>query len=106
MPGAGVHRFYFEGKTPIAFWVAADLLFANTIFLLALTFGAKYFLPVASGNTLACEELTQNGVHYHAPSAICWYATHSILIQFILLGLVALVLAIYWKRVRYYGPKS
>lgn len=43
MPGAGVHRFYFEGKVPIAFWVAAVLLFANTTFLLALTFGAKYF---------------------------------------------------------------
>jgi hypothetical protein len=45
MPGGG-HRFEFVGKEPLAFCVAASLLFVNTALMLTLDFGGKYFFRV------------------------------------------------------------
>jgi hypothetical protein len=44
MPG-GRHRFEFVGKEPLVFWIATALLFANTVLILTLDFGGKYFFP-------------------------------------------------------------
>ena len=100
MPG-GRHRFEFVGKEPLVFWVVATLLFANTFLMLLLEFGAKYFLPQASLSQQPCAALAERGVQYHAPEIVCWYASHSIAIQFVLLPLVAAIFAIFRKRVRY-----
>lgn len=104
MPGGG-HRFVIEGKQPIALLVAVSLLFANTFLFLILPFGAKYFLPKASLNSPPCEALVENGVQYHAPGILCWYAGHSIAIQFVILALLAAIFAAFRKRVRYIPPK-
>jgi hypothetical protein len=101
MPGLGRHRFEFVGKEPLVLWVVASLLFANTFLLLLLDFGAKHFLPRASAALPACEALKENGVQYRAPEIVCWYASRSIGIQFVLLTVVAAIFIIFRKRVRY-----
>jgi hypothetical protein len=97
----GRHQFEFVGKEPIVFLVVAMLLFVNTFLLLSLDFGGKYFLPKASANLRPCEALTWNRTQYHAPEIVCWYASRSIAIQFILLALLFAILIIFRKRVRY-----
>ena len=86
MPG-GQHRFEFEGEEPLAFLIAVWLLFANTVLMFLLEFGRKYVLP------------------QRAPEIVYWYADHSIAIQFILLALLAAILIIFRKRVRYVRRK-
>jgi hypothetical protein len=105
MPGSGGHRFYFVGKKPLVMRVVATLLFLNTFLFLLLEFGAKYFLPKTSLNSPVCEALAWEGVQYHAPEVVCWYASRSIAIQFILLALVAAIFIIYRKQVEYIPPK-
>jgi hypothetical protein len=100
MPG-GRHSFEFVGKAPWALSVVVTLLFVNTFLSLSLDFGGQYFLPRATLNSRPCEALAQRGIQYHAPETVCWYASHAIAIQFILLGLVAVILIIFRKRVRY-----
>jgi hypothetical protein len=100
MPG-GRHKFEFVGKDPLVFRVIVTLLFINTLFLLSFGFGAKYFLPKASATLQPCEALAWHGVQYHAPEIVCWYASHSIAIQFILLAMMAAVFIWFRKRVRY-----
>jgi hypothetical protein len=106
VPGAGAHRFYFEGKDPLVVRVLTILLFANTFFGLGLVFAAKYFLPKASVNLPPCEALTKAGVQYHAPALVCWFAERFIPIQFILLALLAATFAIFRERVRCIPPRS
>lgn len=103
MPGTGRHHFEFVGKEPLAFLVVAALLAVNTFLLLLVDFGARHFLPKASLNLPPCEALARRGAQYHAPEIVCWYAGHSIAIQFILLALIAVVLVIYRKHIRYIG---
>jgi hypothetical protein len=100
MPG-GRHKFEFVGKDPLVFRVIVTLLFINTLFFLSLGFGAKYFLPKASATLVSCEALAWHGVQYHAPEIVCWYASHSIAIQFILLAMMAAGFIWFRKRVRY-----
>ncbi len=104
MPG-GRHQFEFVGKEPLVFWVVATLLFVNTFLLLLLDFGARHFLPKASVNLLPCEALAWDRVQYHAPEIVCWYASRSIAIQFILLAMVTAVFIVFRKRVRYIRRK-
>jgi hypothetical protein len=78
MPGAG-HRFYFVGKVPLPFSVLACLLFVNTFLML--------FLPKATVGILR------------------WYGDNSVAIQFVLLALLAAVMVISRKRVRWSGQK-
>jgi len=99
----GRHRFEFVGKEPLVAWVVASLLLANTFLLLFLEFGAKYFLSKASLSLQPCEALVERGIQYHAPEVVCWYARHSIAIQFVLLALLAAIFMIFHKRVRYIG---
>jgi hypothetical protein len=101
MPGLGRHRFEFVDKEPLMLWVVASLLLANTFLLLLVDFAAKYFLPRASAALPSCEALKGKGVQYHAPGILCWYAGHSISIQFILLAVVAAIFIIFRKRVRH-----
>jgi hypothetical protein len=75
------------GKEPLVFWVVASLLFANTVLMLLLEFGGKYFLPK------------------HAPEIVYWYAGRSIQIQFVLVALLAAIFIVFRKRVRYFRPK-
>ena len=82
MPG-GLHKFEFVGREPLALWVTASLLFANTGLMLSLDFGSKYFHPK------------------HAPNLVSWYLGHSIVIQIILLALLSAVFIIFRKRVRH-----
>jgi hypothetical protein len=86
MPG-GRHRFEFVGKEPLAFWVAASMLFANTILMLTLDFGGKYFFPK------------------HPPEIVSWYSDRSIVMQFILLAVLAAIFVIFRKHVRYIRQK-
>jgi hypothetical protein len=104
MPGAGGHRFQFVDKPPFAFGVVLTLLFANTFLMLLVGNGAKYFLPKASPNLPPCEALAERGVQYHAPEIVCWYASRSIAIQFILLALLAAIFMIFRKRVHFIPP--
>jgi hypothetical protein len=83
MPGGGRHRFEFVGKEPPAFLVVATLLFVNTFLLLLLEFAGKYFLPK------------------NVPAPLQWYQDNSIAIQFVLLALLAIILIVFRKRVRY-----
>jgi len=101
----GRHQFEFVGKEPILFRVVIALLFVNTFLFLSLDFGGKYFLPKASVNLRPCEALTWNRVQYHALEIVCWYASRSIAIQFILLGMVATLFIIFRKWVRYIPRK-
>jgi hypothetical protein len=101
----GRHRFEFVGKEPLVLWVVTALLFVNTFVFLSLDFGAAYFLPKASVNLRPCEALARNRVQYHAPEIVCWYASRSIAIQFILLAMLATVLIIFRERVRYIRRK-
>jgi hypothetical protein len=105
MPGAGGHRFEFVGKEPFVFWVVTALLFVNTLLFLVLEFVAKYLLPKASLTLPPCEALAERGVQYHAPVIVCWYASRSIAIQFILLAMLVAIFIIFRKRVRYIPPK-
>jgi hypothetical protein len=104
MPGGG-HRFEFVGKEPPVFLAAIGLLFVNTFVLLLLAFGAKYVLPKASLNSPPCEALAANGVQYHAPGIVCWYAGHSIAIQFVILAVLAAIFVVFRKRVHYIPPR-
>jgi hypothetical protein len=106
VPGAGAHRFYFEGEDPLVFRVLTILLFANTFLGLGLEFAAQYFLPKASVNLPPCEPLTTAGVQYHAPALVCWFVGRFIPIQFILLALMGATLVIFRKRVSYIPPRS
>ena len=81
------HKFEFEGKEPVAFWIVISLLFGNTILMLLLNFTSKSFLP-------------QN-----APEVVRWYESNSIAIQFVLLALLAAIFLVYRKRVRYTRQK-
>jgi hypothetical protein len=82
MPGLG-RRFYFVEKVPLAFSVFLSLLFANTFLMLLPEFPRKYVFPRG------------------APEAVVWYENHSIAIQFVLLALLGLVVAIYRKRIEF-----
>jgi hypothetical protein len=104
MPFGGGHRFEFEGKDPFAFRVVTILFVANTFFGLSLSFTGKYFLPKASADLPPCEALTDRGVQYHAPQAVCWFADHWIYLQFILLAVIAAIFVIFRQRVRYIPP--
>lgn len=86
MPGAG-HRFYFVEKVPLPFFALLFLLFANTFLMLFLQLAGKYFLSKNTGGALR------------------WYQDNSITIQFVLLGLLAVVVIIFRKRVRWSGQK-
>ena len=88
------------------FLAAIGLLFVNTFVLLLLDFGAKYVLPKASLNLPPCKALMSDGVQYHASEIICWYAGHSIAIQFILLAVLAATFVVFRKRVRYIPPRN
>lgn len=82
MPG-GRHKFYFVGKAPLVFSMAISLLLANTFLMLLLEFAGRYILP------------------QKPPETIQWYRDNSITIQFVLLGLLAAILILFRKRVRY-----
>jgi hypothetical protein len=84
MPGAQ-HRFEFEGKEPLAIWIVALLLFANTILMLS--------------PGVAVSVLNFTGM-------VHWYEANSITIQFILLGLLAVIFIAFRKRVRYIRRKD
>ena len=102
MPGGG-HRFEFEGKEPFVFRLVIVLLFANTLCLMLIDFVAEHFLPKASLHLPPCEALNRQGVQYHAPDIVCWYASCSIPMQWVLLALMAAILIIFRKRVRHVG---
>lgn len=86
MPGAG-HRFYFVGEVPFPFFVLLCLLFVNTFLMLLPESAEKYFLP----------KTTVGALH--------WYQDNSITIQFVLLAMMAAVVIIFRKRVRWNGQK-
>jgi hypothetical protein len=81
----GPHRFEFVGKEPLAFWVVASLLFANTVLMLLPESSSKHILG--------------------APEVAHWYAHHSIAIQFVLLAALAAVFIVFRKRVHYVRQK-
>jgi hypothetical protein len=86
-------------------WIVVALLFANTFLGVSLSFGAKYFLTRATLNLQPCEALAEQGVQYHAPEIVCWYASRSIAIQFVLLALMAAIFIIFKNHVRYIPRK-
>jgi hypothetical protein len=86
MPG-GQHKFEFRGYEPLALWIVAALLFANTALMLLLEFGRKHIVP------------------QHAPEMADWYASNSIAIQFVLLAVLAAIFLTFRKRVRYIPQK-
>ncbi len=87
MPAAGGHRFDFVGKVPLVFSVIFALLFANTFVMLLLEFAGKYLLP------------------REVPEAVHWYGDNSITIQFVLLALLAAIIAMFRKRVHHIPRK-
>jgi hypothetical protein len=103
MPGAGGHRFVFVDREPLVLRVVAMLLFVNTFLGLLLDFGAKYFFPRASMSLPPCEALAEG--QYHVPRIICWFESQWIATQFVWMGLIAIILVIFRKRVRYIGRR-
>ena len=91
----------FVDREPLVFRIVFVLLFVNAFLGLLLDFGAKYLFPKTSMSLSPCEALS--GGQYHAPRFICWFESRWIAIQFILLGLIAAILLIFRKRVRYLG---
>jgi hypothetical protein len=104
MPGGG-HRFEFVGEIPFVFSLVFILLIVNTFLFFLLGFIAKHFLPKASFTLPPCEALAEAGIQYHAPEFVCWYADHSLAIQWILLALGAGILIVFRGRVRYIPPR-
>lgn|SRR5690349_17500401 len=104
MPGSSRHRFEFVGKEPLILLLLFVLLAINTISLLMLDFAGGVFLQKIFPHSHPCEALARGETQLRVPGAICWYASHDIAIQFFLLILIAGVLVIYRKRVRYIGP--
>ena len=103
MPGFGGHRFEFVDREPLVFRVVVVLFLLNTFLGLLFEFGAKYFFQRASISLPPCEALA--GGQYHAPQIICWFESRWIAIQFIFVGLIAAILVILRKRVRYIGRR-
>src|ERR1700723_584116 len=101
MPGAGRHRFGFEGRQPPIFVALVVLLFANTLVGLLLPRLLHYFVPAGFPGTPPCQELLSDRAQYHVPWAICWLESRFIAIQFILLACIAGVFLILRGRVRY-----
>jgi hypothetical protein len=85
----------------VVFNILAALLFANTFLLLGFAFLGQYIFPPASASLPACSEFTTSKVALHVPAMICLYAKWDNAIQFILLGLMAITMLIFRKRVRY-----
>lgn len=105
MPGFGGHRFEFVGREPLVFRVLVILFMASMFLDLALPFLTKHLLPRASVGVQACEALMRDGVQYHAPEIICWYATRSNKINLLLFAVLIGTLFVFRKRVRYVGRK-
>jgi hypothetical protein len=103
VPGFGGHRFEFVDREPLVFRVVVVLFLLNTFLGLLFEFGAKYFFQGASISLPPCEALA--GGQYHAPQFICWFESRWIAIQFIFVGLIAAILVILRKRVRYIGRR-
>jgi hypothetical protein len=103
VPGGGGHRFEFVDREPLVFRVVFVLFLLNTFLGLLFEFGAKYFFPRASISLPPCEALAEG--QYHAPQIICWFETQWIATQFVLLGLIVIILVIFRKRVRYVGRR-
>jgi hypothetical protein len=103
MPGGGGHRFEFVDREPLVFRVVFVLFMVNTFLGLLFEFGAKYFFPKASTSLPPCAALAEG--QYHTPLIICWFEGRWIAIQFLLLGLIAVILVIFRKRVRYIGRR-
>jgi hypothetical protein len=99
MPRGGGHRFEFVDREPLVFRVVFVLFLVNTFLGLLFEFGAKYFFPKASMSLSPCEALAEG--QYHAPQIICWFESRWIAIQFVLLGVISVILIIFRKRVRY-----
>jgi hypothetical protein len=96
----GKHRWEFVGKEPVSFLVVLALLFLNTVLLLGLNFIAEHFIPKATANCQHCPALADAGIRYCVPEFVCWYAKWRLAIQFVILGLGALIMLIYRKDVR------
>jgi hypothetical protein len=97
----GAHKFYFIDKPPVVYSVLVVLLFANTFLLFGVGLLGRYIFPRASANLPPCPELTASTVALHVPPIICFHAKWGLAIQFILLGLVALTMLIFKKRMHY-----
>jgi hypothetical protein len=97
MPGNGRRHFEFVGETPLTVWAAMVLLFANTL----VGFALMVFRPVVHMPP------DDQGLHKFATTAIVWHAKHWSASQLALLALLALLLVIYRKNIRYIsrGPK-
>src|ERR1700735_2929025 len=77
MPGAGPHRFGFEGRQPPILVAIVVLLFANTFVGLLLPRLLHYFVPAGFPGTPPCQELLSDRAQYHVPWAICWLESRS-----------------------------
>jgi hypothetical protein len=99
MPG-GKYRWEFVAKEPVSFLVVVPLLFLNTVLLLSLNFIAGHLIPNATVNCQDCPALADAGIRYCVPGFLCWYAKWRLAIQFVLLGLAALIMVINRKDVR------
>jgi hypothetical protein len=103
MPGSGRIKFAFVQKPPIVFWVLIGCLFANSFVGLGLDFLGPHILSKASATSPACDALSTASAQYYAPYFLCRWASHFILIQWVVLGLTGLVMLIYRERVEYIG---
>jgi hypothetical protein len=100
MPGQGKYRWQFVGKEPVSFLVVVALFFVNIILSLGQGFIVKHLIPNAVANCRDCPALADSGIRYCVPEFVCWYAKWSLAIQFVILGLGALIMLIYRKDVR------
>jgi len=100
MPANAKYRWEFKGKQPASFIIVVLLLAVNTISLLGQGFIVKHLIPKAVANCKDCPAPSDSGIRYCVPKFICWYANWSIAIQFLLLGLAALIMLIYRKDLR------
>lgn len=96
----GKYRWEFVGKEPVSFLVVVALLFLNTVLLLGLNFISERLIPNATPDCQNCPALADSGIGYCVPEFICWYAKWRLAIQFVLLGLAALIMVINRKDVR------
>jgi hypothetical protein len=96
----GRYRLEFVGKTPLAFQVSAVLLAVNTLLGLGLPVALHHLSKAQSDGVGACEALTYDGLHYHVPISVCWFVSHWIEGQFLILGALGIITWVYRKRVR------
>ena len=106
MPGGTrSYKLEFADGEPLALWTFVILALVNWLFSLALDMGAPSWFTATLLNTPRGEILIEETRQYVAPHLICWYASRSDTIEYVLIGAAIVTVFITRKHIRlvYHG---